>query len=77
MQYRAAFRSISEHVHAEALRAALDRSLKAGAPPIIRRAPLPSSVKWHGLSTAAAAPSDFWFSKVGHLTPIAVPPLDR
>lgn len=77
MQYRAAFRSISEHVHAEALRAALDRSLKAGAPPTVQRAPLPSFSEWQGLSTAAVAPSDFWFSKVGHLTPIAAPPLDR
>ena len=77
MQYRAAVKSISEHVHTDALRAVIDRSLKAGAPPTVKRAPLPSSIEWLGLSTAAVAPSDFWFNAVGRLTPAVAPPLDR
>ncbi len=77
MQYRAAVKSISEHVHTEALLAALDRSLKAGAPPTVKRAPLPSSIEWLGLSTAAVAPSDFWFRAVACRKQRAAPPLDR
>ena len=77
MQYRAAVKSISEHVHTEALLAALDKSLKAGAPPSRRHIVLPAPSEWQGLGVAAAAPSDFWFRTVGCLKQPAAPPLDR
>ena len=77
MQYRAAVKSITSHVAVEAVLTAIDRSIKAGAPPTLPRAPLPKSGEWLGLSTAATAPSDFWFGAVGHRAKTPAAPLDR
>ena len=77
MQYRAAVRSISHHVAVEAVLTAIDKSIKAGAPPNKRRAPLLTSGEWHGLSAAAAAPSDFWFGAVGRKAEMPAARLDR
>ncbi len=77
MQYRAAVKTISHHAAVEALVDVLDRSIKAGAPPHVTRAPLPAPNEWDGLAAAAAAPSDFWFRAVGCRANPAAPPLDR